>query len=63
MDLEEIITSTFPNIKPKMHQIEALQYLTGLEKFDVILNLPVGHGKSLVYQTFPFIREVVMNFI
>jgi len=61
MELEEIIASKFPNIKPKIHQIEALQYLAGLEKCDVVLNLPVGNGKSLVYQIFPFIREVVMK--
>jgi hypothetical protein len=30
MDLEEIITSNFSNIKAKIHQIEALQYLTGI---------------------------------
>ena len=38
--------------KPNIHQIEALQYLTGLEKFSVILNSPVGYGKSLVYQIY-----------
>jgi len=59
MELEDIIDSKFPDIKAKIHQIQALQYLTDLNKFDVVLNLPVGYGKSLVYQVFPFIHEVV----
>jgi hypothetical protein len=33
MELAEIIASKCSNIKPKIHQIEALDYLTGLEKF------------------------------
>jgi len=36
MELEKIIASKFPNIKPKIHQIEALQYVTGLEKCKII---------------------------
>ena len=59
MKLEDIIGSKFLDIKAKIHQIQALQYLTDFNKFDVVLNLPVGYGKSLVYQVFPFIQEVV----
>jgi hypothetical protein len=42
MELEDIIGSKFPNIKAKIHQIQALQYLTDFNKYDVALNLPVG---------------------
>ena len=59
MVLEDIIDSKFPDIKAKIHQIQVLQYLTDLNKFDVVLNLPVGYGENLVYQVFPFIHEVV----
>jgi len=59
MELEDIIGSKFLDIKAKIHQTQALQYLTDFNKFDVVLNLPVGYGKSLVYQVFPFIHEVV----
>ena len=59
MVLENIIDSKFPDIKAKIHQIQVLQYLTDLYKFDVVLNLPVGYGENLVYQVFSFIHEVV----
>ena len=59
MELEDIIGSKFPDIKAKIQQIQALQYLTDFNQFDVVLNLPVGYEKSLVYQVFPFIHEVV----
>jgi superfamily II DNA helicase RecQ len=59
MELEDIIGSKVPDIKAKIHQIQALQYLTDFNKFDVALNVPVGYGKSLVYQVFPLIHEVV----
>jgi hypothetical protein len=48
-----------PRHKSKDTPNPALQYLTDFNKFDVALNLPVGYGKSLVYQVFPFIHEVV----
>lgn len=51
--MDEIIYRHF-GVKLKELQREALQYLVDGDG-DLLLNLPVGYGKSLIYQAFPFL--------
>ena len=59
--MEEVIKTKLGelfNIQGKEHQIHALSLLLSEnETSDIMLNLPVGYGKSLVYQAFPLLYE------
>ena len=46
-----------PSFQPKAKQIECLEHF--LAGRDIIANLPVGYGKSLVYQIIPKLLSIV----
>lgn len=57
----EVIREFDSSVKAKPKQIDCLNYL--LNGKDVIANLPVGYGKSLIYQVFSHICKVVHGIV
>ncbi|VDH91351.1 Hypothetical predicted protein [Mytilus galloprovincialis] len=54
-EISVIVNSVF-GVRPKDKQEEALEHLMKGGSGDLLLNLPVGYGKSLVYPAFPFLH-------
>ena len=55
-EIREKIREIF-NVEVKDHQLQALCHLLSTDPVDLLINLPVGYGKSLIYQAFPILHS------
>ena len=60
-NLCEVVNQIFPGLNLKRSHVTALSYLINKEKTDLIINLPVGYGKSLIYQAFPYLYRCILG--